>query len=297
MIESTRANWVRIACLLELCARKPGNVHRSADFHDTTFVDFALAGTLFAEAFQDDATPVGERIHRAVQSWRYATHKNTYLGTAILLAPMTRVKPGQNLRAQIAHELRSLTVEDTVAAYAAIRLANPAGLGTAPAQDVCDRPTIDLRSAMALASQRDLIAQQYENDYAQVFDDALPVLRADLARGRPLETAIVHADLKLMSNHPDSLIARKCGQGTAAETQRRAQRVLDAGWPDGSAAARHLAALDAWLRADGNRRNPGTSADLVAAAIYAALYDGTISLPRDWPVDFAADNPAFVEPR
>ena len=38
--------------------------------------------------------------------------------------------------------------------------------------------------------------------------------------------------------------------------------------------------LDAHLRSQGNRFNPGTTADLVTAALYAALRDGTIPLPR-----------------
>ena len=38
--------------------------------------------------------------------------------------------------------------------------------------------------------------------------------------------------------------------------------------------------LDSWLRADGHSRNPGATADLMAAALFAALRDETIALPR-----------------
>ena len=34
------------------------------------------------------------------------------------------------------------------------------------------------------------------------------------------------------------------------------------------------------LRSRGNQLNPGTTADLVTAALFAALRDGTIPLPR-----------------
>ena len=37
--------------------------------------------------------------------------------------------------------------------------------------------------------------------------------------------------------------------------------------------------FDDWLRDPGRPLNPGTTADLVTAALYAALRDGTISLP------------------
>ena len=38
-------------------------------------------------------------------------------------------------------------------------------------------------------------------------------------------------------------------------------------------------ALDAWLTALGNLRNPGTSADLVTACLFAALRQQNIKLP------------------
>jgi triphosphoribosyl-dephospho-CoA synthase len=65
----------------------------------------------------------------------------------------------------------------------------------------------------------------------------------------------------------------------AAEASRRAAEVLAAGWPD--APADPLRAFDAWLRADGHARNPGATADLVTAALFAALRDGTIGLPLE----------------
>ncbi len=37
-----------------------------------------------------------------------------------------------------------------------------------------------------------------------------------------------------------------------------------------------------WLRADGHRRNPGTTADLVAAALFILLVEGRLP----WPVQF-----------
>jgi triphosphoribosyl-dephospho-CoA synthetase len=40
-----------------------------------------------------------------------------------------------------------------------------------------------------------------------------------------------------------------------------------------------LEKLDDFLRADGNRRNPGTSADLTAATLFVALREGIIAPP------------------
>ena len=92
------------------------------------------------------------------------------------------------------------------------------------------------------------------------------------------ETAIIHLQLTLMSRFPDTLIARKCGRELAAESATRAQEVLDAGGLQTELGRLMLHQFDAWLRADGHRRNPGTTADLIAASLFAAARDGMIGL-------------------
>ena len=85
-----------------------------------------------------------------------------------------------------------------------------------------------------------------------------------------------------MARHPDTLIARKCGLAVAEEAARRARQVLDGGWPKPGAAWARLGELDAWLRADGHRRNPGATADLVAATLFVALREESLPLPLDF---------------
>ena len=53
-------------------------------------------------------------------------------------------------------------------------------------------------------------------------------------------------------------------------------------WSTPATRRTELNRLDTWLRGDGNRRNPGTTADLVAAILFAGLRDGVIvePLPR-----------------
>ena len=60
----------------------------------------------------------------------------------------------------------------------------------------------------------------------------------------------------------------------------KAAEVLQAGWPGTSASHNQLQEFDHWLRSRGNQLNPGTTADLVTAALFAALRNGTIQLPR-----------------
>src|SRR5262249_10775353 len=113
-----------------------------------------------------------------------------------------------------------------------------------------------------------------------VLHEALPILRTTLADGRPLETGIVASYLGLLSRHPDSLIARKVGIECARQVTRWAADVLAAGWPGTERGRRLCDDLDARLRPEGNRLNPGTTADLITTALFAALRDGTVELPR-----------------
>jgi triphosphoribosyl-dephospho-CoA synthase len=82
-----------------------------------------------------------------------------------------------------------------------------------------------------------------------------------------------------MARHPDSLIARKRGAVEAMESAMRASAVLDKGWPHKSGGRDAFADLDAWLRDEGRRRNPGTTADVIAACLFVLLRQQKIALP------------------
>jgi len=168
---------------------------------------------------------------------------------------------------------------DAADVYEAIRLASPGGLGAVEEMDVADTPPSDLLAAMQHAAQRDLVARQYTNGFEQVFQLVTPRLIEGCRSGLSLTAATVDAHIFLMAHHPDSLIARKCGEAVAAASLQRAARVIDAGDPNSEAYARAAGDLDFWLRSDGHRRNPGTTADLVAAALFVALREGWVTPP------------------
>lgn len=268
-----------LACLLEAVARKPGNVHPEASFEDLSFGDFARSAYLIAPSFaRVSELGVGRLVLDAVGRTQRALGRNTNLGIVLLLAPLARVPTGVALADGISGVLAGLTRDDAASVYEAIRLAKPGGLGRVEREDVAATPSVTLLEAMRLAADRDQIAAQYANNFSTVLAGARRLARGDRFPKR-WEEAAIDVALWLMAEFPDTLIARKCGVETARESARRAREVLDAGWPDGEASRPLFAELDRWLRADGNRRNPGTTADLVAASLFAGFRDGLFSAP------------------
>jgi triphosphoribosyl-dephospho-CoA synthase len=271
---------VRLACLLEATARKPGNVHPSAAFADLQYADFLRAAAAVAPILAEaEIASVGRTVRRAVEASQSVAAGNVNLGIVLLLAPLAAVPPSVPLAQGIPAVLDGLTVEDAREVYAAIRLANPGGLGRASEQDVADEPTETLRAVMQRAAAWDAVAAQYASGFGDVLDFGPQRLEVHWRSGTNWETAVVGLHLELMARRPDTLIARKCGPETAAESSRLASQILRAGWPDSAAGRLMLAEFDLWLRADGHRRNPGTTADLVAASLFTGLREGRLEPP------------------
>ncbi|HET8625589.1 MAG TPA: triphosphoribosyl-dephospho-CoA synthase [Gemmatimonadales bacterium] len=266
----------QLACLLEVSAPKPGNVSPGLHFHDTSYEDFLASAVAIGPAMaQAGDRPLGATIREAIIATRRVTGRNTNLGIVLLLAPLCRAAflNRNGLRPAVREVLASTSVADAAEAYTAIRLAAPAGLGAATAQDVAAPPTVTLRAAMALAADRDSVAREYATDFACTFELGAPTLRVARKDGLPWADAVVETFLALLAATPDSHIARKLGAATAAAMSRRAQAVREAGGvrsPSGRAA---LSALDRELRDERNQRNPGTSADLTAAAIAVVILE------------------------
>jgi triphosphoribosyl-dephospho-CoA synthase len=273
-----------LACLYEVTARKPGNVYPGADFDETTtYAAFATSAVAIGPIIEETPTVgVGHAVLDAVRATRDAVGTNTNLGTLLLLAPLAAVPAGTKLRDGIGPALDALTPEDTRYVYEAIRLAQAGGLGRADTADVSAEPppTLLLTEAMRMAADRDLVAKQYVTNFEDVFVRVATPIEFGLNLNLTLESAIVRAFLLLLTTTPDSLILRKCGLATAQEASVRAAAVLKSGEYDSDEYKCAFAEFDAWLRADGHRRNPGTTADLIAAGLFVLLRESRL----DWKV-------------
>jgi triphosphoribosyl-dephospho-CoA synthase len=264
---------VELACLLEVSAAKPGNITPAHDFSDTTYADMvrsALAlGPMFTRPRACERS-VGELIADGVRATGRVADANTNLGIVLLFAPLVRAAAHQReaepLRSATERTLAQLDVDDAAAAFAAIVRARPGGLGDAHEHDVRAPPRVSLREAMAAAAHRDSIASEYATGYAIVFGSGLPLLAHALRDGAPTLDAIVSLHLGLLASNPDTLIERKAGAAAARAVTEAAREVREG--------TRSLADFDASLRAPDHRLNPGTTADLVAATLLAALLSG-----------------------
>lgn len=266
-----------LACLLECAAPKAGNVSPGKDFADTTHDDFVASARLIAPVFsRAPEQSVGATILQAVRRVRETIGKNTNLGMILLLAPLAAVPRESRIAERLDAILEGLTREDAGLAFEAIRLANPGGLGAAPDHDVRQEPQANLLEAMRAAADRDWIASEYASHYAITLGSAVPTLESLLAAGCTPSEAIVRGHLELMAAYPDTLIARKRGSAEAEESARRARAVLEAGRPSSPASTVEFERFDGWLRAEGSGRNPGATADLIAAALYVICREGSL---------------------
>ena len=255
------------ACRAELQALKPGNVHVFADGHRMTVRDFEVSAEVSAPWLAAPGARVGTRVRAAVEATVAAVGSNTNLGIILLCAPLAAAaEAGGDLRRALAMVLETLDRQDAADVFAAIRLANPAGLGRAERFDVADEPAVNLRAAMAAAADRDRIARAYASGFEDLFAVGLPALDAAHARGLPEGWPASAVYLAYLARFPDTHIARKHGAARAELVRAEAEellRELDLA----SARVERLLDFDAALKAQG--LNPGTSADFTVATLFA----------------------------
>lgn len=277
------------ACALDVAVRKPGNVSQGSDGHRMQAEQFLRSAEVSAPALTASGASVGQRIEAAMRATWAAVGCNTNLGIVLLCAPLAvaaerlllRGQPLwlEPLQAELQTVLQALDVDDAAATFRAIAAVQPGGLGQADAQDVHTPPTVTLREAMALATERDRIALQYTHGYAELFSLGLPTLATDIDNpeaGR-LRRAVQQCYLQWLRSAPDTHIVRKHGLVTAQSVQRVAQQwwntLLQRGEPmpgpeDDRPLATEWAAWDEQLKQQG--LNPGTSADLTVASAFLA---------------------------
>jgi triphosphoribosyl-dephospho-CoA synthase len=260
------------ACLAELDAPKPGNVHRFAPGHRMEVKDFIRSAEASAAPIAAKGARVGRRVRAAVEATLNAVGQNTNLGIILLCAPLAAAAeaPDAALRPALAKALDRLDREDAADVFSAIAAANPGGLGRAPRHDVNAPALVTLREAMAEAAERDRIARQYVTTYEDIFSLGLPALATARRRQSDARWSTLAVYLAFLAEIPDTHIARKFDAAAADAVRREAANWRDAfaATHDPQAIADGLLSWDASLKSRGI--NPGTSADLTVATLFAS---------------------------
>jgi len=270
------ADHAELALTLEVASTpKPGNVDRHRDHDDLRFEQFltgAVGSRSGLELAAGDA-PLGDAFERAVRGMSQQDGGNTQFGCLLLLVPLVRAAATDRLSpAGLEAVVASTTVDDAVAFYRAFEHVDVA-VDDPPA----DAPDLDVRrgadaaptlrdrgltlaDVMELSADRDGNAAEWASGFERTFAAADRVLDDD----GPVADRLARAFLGLLADRPDTLVAVEHGEERARAVSREAAAV-----GDDLAAAEELAER---FRADGI--NPGTTADLTAAAAFVALERG-----------------------
>ncbi len=305
----------QFAMLLDILTPKPGNVHRYRDHPDTRFIHFAASITRLGHPLlqtaqwgyqfsikNHESSRIGELIKLAVQASMEPHGKNTLLGTILLFVPLAAAagheitRPRQSkmtLHQSVARILNNTGVEDAIELVRALQIASPGGAIPKSAEwtdkpqafdfqsphtiELIRREKYTLCDLQALAADYDSIALEYTTNFAYTFDKLYPEVAKALNRHSRTEDAVLASYLWALGDRPDSFIQRKNGSQIAKDVMQRAQKVYtrimkmpETGW------LKQITPFDDYLRSEASQLNPGTTADLLSAALFLALLLGNI---------------------
>ena len=261
------------ACLAELDALKPGNVHRFCADPRMEVADFEKSAAAAAPFIAAPGIGIGTRIRAAVEATSIAVGHNTNLGILLLAAPLATAALDRGkgtLQDRVGRALAALTVADAQDAYLGIARAQPGGLGEVPEQDVACEPSVTLLAAMQKGEMRDRIAWNYTHGFIDIFELGLARLQHGIAHWGMGPWTVTFLYLGFLAQIPDSLIERKHGARAAAHVLEEAAPIEAslAAAESPEAMLQPLLAFDRSLKDRGF--NPGTSADLTVATLFAA---------------------------
>lgn len=276
------AQGAQLSMLIELSSTpKPGNVDRSHDFEEIKFHHFLISAVSAYPVFRDAALggePTGALIRRAVSAWRgWGLTQNTHFGTIVLLVPLAKAAGrGGDLREEVVRVLEETTAEDAVDFYAAFRIAG-ARVAEVEELSIEDPASLDrllsekrtLLDLMRLSSGHDLVAREWSAGFERSF--LLSRILEERVRDLGLNDGVVISYLEALAEVPDGLVASKFGLPRAEEVSERVRAILGGEIFETLRLARDLD--DQFIEED---VNPGSTADLIGAALFIALMEGAI---------------------
>jgi len=274
----------QIACSLEVSSFKPGNVHRYRDFSDIKYHHFLASGIAIGDVIyraSQDRKNIGKYIKMAVVQSRRWSPSNANLGIIMLHIPIAMGAgsignfDSNRLRRKMIRLSRDTTVEDSLNVYDAINIAMPNLNPPKRGPDVREKDAkmrlieknLTLYQVFKISSQWDNISKEWSEGFNISFE-GYELLRHYYQEDKDINWAITKTYIHLLSKYPDTLIARKNNLEVSKEVSKIAKEIMENGFKK-----EDIKKFDIYLSKDGNRLNPGTTADIVAASLMIFLLD------------------------
>lgn len=301
--------FLNLASLLEISGwPKPGNVHRTHDFKSTRYEHFLAGISSIQPSFYEfcskiykgynktennlDIVNLGQfYLSAAEKMMKYQKGGNVVLGHILMLGPLSAavtisLKKEEltfsSFKAIICEIIDATSVEDTLLLYKAINKCKPGSLGDVSKYDLKDEKSlseiqndkITLKKIFELSKDYDLISSEYASGFQIILTEALPYFFTCFEMEKDINNASVNTFLKILSEHPDSLIARKAGKQRASNVSNKAKEIILHNGITSSKGLQLAKELDIELQKENGMLNPGTTADLLTGVLFLALIFG-----------------------
>jgi triphosphoribosyl-dephospho-CoA synthase len=272
----TTTENAQLALLLEVSGTpKPGNVDRHREYDDLRFEHFVTGAVCARDGLRLAAggAEVGESFRRAVAGMSQQSGGNTQFGALLVVTPLARASAAHELTPEGTRNIvAETTIEDAEKFYKAFEYVDvavddpPEGMEPLDVRRGADAvPTIreraiTLEDLMERSADRDGVAAEWVDGFPRTFGAAETILNGT----GPVTDRAAIAYLDLLADEPDTFVVTKHDAKTAEEVRRRAAAVRD-GEENVEAFADELVERGI---------NPGTTADIVAGALFVALERG-----------------------
>jgi triphosphoribosyl-dephospho-CoA synthase len=178
------------------------------------------------------------------------------------------------LKKEIKNTVKNTTTDDAIAVYDAIEIAmpniNPPKEGPDAqkndAKQELREKNLTLYDVFKISSSWDSISYEWTKGFNISFE-GYNLLNKYYKQYNNINLATTKTFLNILSNYPDTLIARKKDENTSKMVSNKAKEVLN------NFNEESLLKFDKFLSNEGNKLNPGTTADLIASSLMIFLLD------------------------
>ena len=270
-----------LACILEATARKPGNVHPVRDFDDAHYLDFVLSALLLDPLLNPAAIRtlgVGAAVLRRRRGDAAPSSATTRTSAwSCCSSPLAAVRDRDDPRAGVGRVLGPLTVEDAESRLRGdpARPARRARHGDRAGRLPASRPSRSWRRCGWPPTATRSPASTRPTTPTSSSWPCPPSAPRWPPAGR-LELAIVHVHLVLMAERPDTLIPASAARPSPPSRPAAPPTSSAPAGPTPPARSTSCEPSTPGSAATATRRNPGATADLIAATLSVALRIGTI---------------------